>query len=107
MSRATSSLRIDEMVGEDLGVGVGEPEPRELLQDLLAVTHSAVIRIRPMIRDLLKKLFGPSSKKQSDRFEEVSDESRDMDDVRAEAQDQAEELIPGHSDRAASIGIFH
>jgi hypothetical protein len=60
-----------------------------------------------MIRDLLKKVFGASSKRPSERSEEVPDESRDMDDVRTEAHDHAEELTPGHSDRAASIGIFH
>jgi hypothetical protein len=60
-----------------------------------------------MIRDLLRKVFGPSSKKPSERSEEVRGEGRDMEDVRAEAHDKAEELTPGHSDRAASIGIFH
>lgn len=60
-----------------------------------------------MIRDLLNKVFRPSSKKLSERLEEVGGESRDMGDVRAEAHDEAEELTPGHSDRAASIGVFH
>jgi hypothetical protein len=60
-----------------------------------------------MIRDLLKKVFKPSPKTPRERSEEVHGEPRDMGDVRAEAHDKAEELTPAHSDRAASIGVFH
>jgi SepF-like predicted cell division protein (DUF552 family) len=46
--------------------------------------------------DKLKKLFKGSSKKSSEQ----------MTQERAEAQERAEELTPGHSDRAAQIGMF-
>jgi hypothetical protein len=44
----------------------------------------------------LKKLFKGSSKEASEKM------TRD----RAAAQEQAEESTPGHSDRAAQIGMF-
>ena len=50
-----------------------------------------------MVRELLKKVFRPSSKKPGKR----------MGEVRGEARDKAEALTPGHSDRAAQIGVFH
>ena len=54
-----------------------------------------------MIRDLLRKVFKPSSK------EPELEPEKTIDDVRADAHDKADELTPGHSDRAASIGAFH
>jgi hypothetical protein len=48
------------------------------------------------VLDKLKKLFKGSSKKSSEK----------MTQERATAQEQAEELTPGHSDRAAQIGMF-
>jgi hypothetical protein len=50
-----------------------------------------------MIRSLVKKIFRPWSKNASRR---VSEE-------RAEQREDAEELTPGHSDRATQIGVFH
>jgi hypothetical protein len=50
-----------------------------------------------MIRSFLKKIFRPWSKKSSERIGEA----------RGEAHDKAEELTPGHSDRAGQIGVFH
>jgi hypothetical protein len=44
----------------------------------------------------LKKLFKPWSKKSSEQ----------MTQERAEAQEQAEELDPGHSNQAGQIGMF-
>jgi len=44
----------------------------------------------------LKKLFNGSSKESSEK----------MTQERAAAQEQAEELTPGHADRAAQIGMF-
>jgi len=52
-------------------------------------------RYHPAVLEKLKKLFKGSSKKSS----------VDMTQERAAAQEQAEELTPGHSDRAAQIGI--
>ena len=49
-----------------------------------------------MLGKTLKKLFKPWPKKSSER----------MTEDRADAQDKAEELTPGHSDRAAQIGMF-
>jgi hypothetical protein len=46
--------------------------------------------------DKLKKLFKRSSKEPSEG----------MAQKRADAKDRAEELTPGHSDRAAQIGMF-
>jgi hypothetical protein len=48
------------------------------------------------VLERLKKLFKGSSKKSSEK----------MTQERAAAQEQAEELTPGHSDRAAQIGMF-
>jgi hypothetical protein len=59
-----------------------------------------------MIRDLLKKVFRRSSKKPNEPVEEVRGEWREMGEVRAEALEQAEELTPGHANRAGSIGVF-
>jgi hypothetical protein len=50
-----------------------------------------------MIRSFLKKIFRPWSRKSSER----------MDETRDQAHDRAEELTPGHSDRAGQIGVFH
>jgi hypothetical protein len=55
-----------------------------------------------MIRDLLKKVFGAGSNEPDE-----AGESRDMDEVRGDAQDKANALNPGHSERAGSIGAFH
>ena len=60
-----------------------------------------------MVRELLKKIFRPSSKKPAKSMDDVRSEAKSIDDVRGEAHDKAEELTPGHSDRAASIGVFH
>jgi hypothetical protein len=57
--------------------------------DVSARYHQAVL-------EKLKKLFKGSSKKSSEK----------MTQERAAAQEQAEESTPGHSDRAAQIGMF-
>jgi hypothetical protein len=38
-----SRLRVEEVVGEDLGVGRGETEASELLQDFFAVAQASVL----------------------------------------------------------------
>jgi hypothetical protein len=48
------------------------------------------------VLEKLKKLFNGSSK----------DSSEKMTQERAAAQEKAEELTPGHSDRATQIGMF-
>ena len=50
-----------------------------------------------MIRSFLKKIFRPWSKRASER----------MGETRVEQREEAEELTPGHSDRATQIGVFH
>jgi hypothetical protein len=50
-----------------------------------------------MLRKALKKIFRPWSKRASDK----------MTAERARDQEQAEELTPGHADRAGQIGVFH
>jgi hypothetical protein len=50
-----------------------------------------------VIRSLLKKIFRPWSKNSSERLQEARDEQHE----------KAEELTPGHHDRATQIGVFH
>jgi hypothetical protein len=50
-----------------------------------------------MLRKVLRKVFRPWSKRSSEK----------MTAERASDQERAEELTPGHSDRAGQIGVFH
>jgi hypothetical protein len=50
-----------------------------------------------MIRSFLRRVFRPWSNRASERMAET----------RTEQREEAEELTPGHSDRATQIGVFH
>jgi hypothetical protein len=50
-----------------------------------------------MVRKVLRKIFSPWSKNSSERLQQTRDQQHE----------KAEELTPGHHDRATQIGVFH